>query len=212
MSRPSRLAPLWPRRPGEQSPAVAPVDLSGEIGAGLSDDMLLAGFGPGDPAAALEFVRRFQRTAFSVALGVVGDAGLAEDVAQQGLARAWRHATQYDAGRGSVRGWLIRIVHNLAVDTVRIRRPYPMDQQRLDSLIEAMIETPERHTLAGETSAKLRAALAALPAEQARAAVLSAPGLRRAGQVAVLLPTPVCCASTCSSTAYATALRSHSLD
>jgi hypothetical protein len=29
-----------------------------------------------------------------------------------------------------------------------------MDQQRLDSLIEAMIETPERHTLAGETSAK----------------------------------------------------------
>jgi hypothetical protein len=112
MSRPSRLAPLWPRRPGEQSPAVAPVDLGGEIGAGLSDDMLLAGFGPGDPAAALEFVRRFQRTAFSVALGVVGDAGLAEDVAQQGLARAWRHATQYDAGRGSVRGCLIRIVHN----------------------------------------------------------------------------------------------------
>jgi len=179
VSRPSRLAPLWPR------------DLGSELGAGLSDDMVLAGFGAGDPAAALEFVHRFQRTAFSVALGVVGDAGLAEDVAQQGLARAWRHATQYDAGRGSVRGWLIRIVHNLAVDTVRVRRPYPMDRHGLDSLIEAMTETPERHTLAGETSAKLRAALAALPAEQARAAVLSAVHGMTAREVAELEAIPL---------------------
>jgi hypothetical protein len=39
----------------------------------LPDDMLLAGLGAGDPQMALAFVRRFQRTAFGVALAIVGD-------------------------------------------------------------------------------------------------------------------------------------------
>lgn len=136
-------------------------------------------------------MRRFQRPAFSVALGVVGDAGLAEDVAQRGLARAWRQATWYVARRGSVRGWLIRIVHNPAVDTVRVRRPYPMDRQGLDPLIGAMTEDPERHSLTGETSAELRATLAALPTEQARAAVLSAVHGMTAREVAELEAIPL---------------------
>lgn len=136
-------------------------------------------------------MRRFQRPAFSVALGVDGDAGLAEDVAQQGLARTWRQATRYDARRGSVRGWLIRIVHNPAVDTVRVRRPYPMDRQGLDPLIGAMTEDPERHSLTGETSAELRATLAALPTEQARAAVLSAVHGMTAREVAELEAIPL---------------------
>jgi RNA polymerase sigma-70 factor (ECF subfamily) len=153
--------------------------------------MVLAGFGASDPAGALEFVHRFQRTAFGVALGVVGDAGLAEDVAQQGFERVWRQAGQYDARRGSVRSWLIRIVHNLAVDTVRVRRPYPMERQGLDELVGAMTETPERRTLAGETSTALRHALAALPAEQARAAVLSAVHGMTAREIAELEAVPL---------------------
>ncbi len=140
----------------------------------MPDDMLLAGLATGDPQLALAFVRRFQRTVYGVALAVVGDSGLAEDIAQQAFERAWRHAGVYDPRRGSVRTWLTRIVHNLAVDAVRVRRPAPVDPQDLIPLLAAMTEGPERRALAGETSAQLRKALAALPPEQARAVVLAA--------------------------------------
>jgi RNA polymerase sigma-70 factor (ECF subfamily) len=140
----------------------------------MPDDLLLAGLGAGDPQLALAFVRRFQRIVFGVALAVVGDSGLAEDVAQQAFERAWRHAGMYDPRRGSVRAWLTRIVHNLAVDAVRIRRPVPVDPQDLSRLLSIITESPEHRALAGETSSELRAALGALPPEQARAVVMAA--------------------------------------
>jgi RNA polymerase sigma-70 factor (ECF subfamily) len=69
---------------------------------------------------------------------------------------------------------LTRIVHNLAVDAVRVRRPAPVDPQDLIGLIAAITDTPEQLLLAGETSAELRTALAVLPPEQARAVVMAA--------------------------------------
>ncbi|MGH3781540.1 MAG: RNA polymerase sigma factor [Pseudonocardiaceae bacterium] len=138
------------------------------------DDMLLAGLGTGDPQLALAFVRRFKRTVFGVALSVVGDSGLAEDIAQQAFERAWRYAGLYDPRRGSVRTWLTRIVHNLAVDAVRVRRPAPVDPQDLLPLIAVITDTPEHRALARETSTELRMALATLPQEQARAVVMAA--------------------------------------
>src|SRR5690348_17808134 len=95
----------------------------------MSDDMLLAGLGAGDAQAAVAFVRRFQPMVFGVALAVVGDRGLAEDIAQQAFERAWRHAGLYNPRRGSVHTWLTRIVHNLAVDAARVRRPAPIDPE-----------------------------------------------------------------------------------
>src|SRR5947209_2870834 len=139
----------------------------------ISDDMLLAGLGAGDAQAAVAFVHRFQPMVFGVAVAVVGDHGLAEDIAQQAFERAWRHAALYDPRRGSVRTWLTRIVHNLAVDAARIRRPAPVDPQDLLPLIAAITDSPERRVLAREASMQLRVALAALPPEQARAVVMA---------------------------------------
>lgn len=138
-----------------------------------SDDMLLAGLGAGDAQAAVAFVRRFQPMVFGVAVAVVGDYDLAEDIAQQAFERAWRHAGLYDPRRGSVRTWLTRIVHNLAVDAARVRRPAPIDPQDLLPLIAALTDSPERRVLASEASMQLRVALAALPPEQARAIVMA---------------------------------------
>jgi RNA polymerase sigma factor (sigma-70 family) len=139
-----------------------------------SDDMLLAGLGAGDAQAAVAFVRRFQPMVFGVAFAVVGDRGLAEDIAQQAFERAWRHAGLYDPRRGSVRTWLTRIVHNLAVDAARVRRPAPIDPEDLLPLIAAITDSPERQALASEASTQLRTALATLPSEQARAVVMAA--------------------------------------
>lgn len=140
---------------------------------GLPDETLLAGLGMGDADIAVAFVRRFQQTVFGIAMAVLGDQRLAEDVAQSTFERAWRHAAMYDARRGSVGTWLRTIAHNLAVDVVRVRKPTPVNPAELIDMLDVIRETPERWALANEDSAELRAEVALLPREQARAVVMA---------------------------------------
>ncbi|KUJ70481.1 RNA polymerase subunit sigma-70 [Streptomyces albus subsp. albus] len=139
----------------------------------VPDETLLAGLATGDPEIAVAFVRRFQRLVYGVAVAVVGDAQLAEDVAQQTFERAWRHAQIYDPRRGSVRTWLRTIAHNLAIDAVRARKPTPVAPEDLDALLEIVSDTPEQRALADETAERMRQALAELPREQARALAMA---------------------------------------
>jgi RNA polymerase sigma factor (sigma-70 family) len=138
------------------------------------DDLLLAAMSTGDSEAALEFVRRFQRVVYGVAFAGLGDRGLAEDVAQQAFEHAWRQANLYDPRRGTVRAWLIGIARHLAVDTARVRRPTPVNPPELTNLVKAIADSAEHQVMIGETAAELAEALAELPAEQARAAVMAA--------------------------------------
>jgi RNA polymerase sigma-70 factor (ECF subfamily) len=155
------------------------------------DDLLLAAMGAGDPAAAKAFVSRFQRAVFGVAFATVGDVGLAEDVAQQAFEHAWRQAEAYDPRRGSVRTWLAGIAHNLAVDTIRIRRPVLVTPPDLADLIKAITASPEQDVLAEATRAELAEALAALPTEQSRAVVLAAVHGFTAREIAELEQIPI---------------------
>jgi RNA polymerase sigma factor (sigma-70 family) len=139
----------------------------------LPDETLLAGLGSGDADLAIAFVRRFQRIVFGAALTVIGDPGIAEDIAQQTFERAWRHAQVYDSRRGSVRAWLSTIAHNLAVDVVRARTSAPVDPDNLPALLTAMTDTPERYAVAHDNAARLRQALKGLPAGQARAVAMA---------------------------------------
>jgi RNA polymerase sigma factor (sigma-70 family) len=140
----------------------------------LTDEVLLAGLGAGDPDLAIAFVRRFQQLVFGVAVTVIGDRGAAEDIAQQAFERAWRHALVYDTRRGSVRGWLSTIAHNLAVDVIRARSAAPVDPADLSAVLTAVTdETPERSAVANESAAGLRRALAGLPTEQAKAVAMA---------------------------------------
>ncbi|MFI5975947.1 RNA polymerase sigma factor [Streptomyces sp. NPDC051452] len=139
----------------------------------LPDEALLSGLATGDPELAVIFVRRFQHRVFGVAVAVTGDRQLAEDVSQQTFERAWRHAQIYDSRRGSVTTWLTTIAHNLAIDAVRARRTEPMAPEDLEDLLGAVTATPEQYALADEASSQLRAALAGLPLEQARALMMA---------------------------------------
>ncbi|MDQ2729316.1 MAG: sigma-70 family RNA polymerase sigma factor [Actinomycetota bacterium] len=139
----------------------------------LPDETLLAGLGQGDDEITIAFVRRFQRHVYGVAFSVIGDARLAEDVAQQAFERAWRNANSYDPRRGSVGTWLRTMTRNLAIDNSRVRRPAPVDSDELLLQLSASAEGPERAVLAGESAEELRAALKQLPPEQARAVVLA---------------------------------------
>jgi RNA polymerase sigma-70 factor (ECF subfamily) len=144
----------------------------------MDDEILLAGLAAGQAEAGLAFVRRFQRQVFGVALAVVGDAGVAEDVAQQTFERAWRKAATFDSQRGTVGSWLTRIAHNLAIDAVRSRRPTPIEPDDLVRLLgpsshQSASQEPEAQSLRSEATAELRQAIRALPPEQARAVVMA---------------------------------------
>ena len=65
----------------------------------------------------------YKTMTFALALRITGDAALAEDVVQDAFVGAWRNAARYEPGRGSVKTWLLSIVHHRAIDATRRRRP-----------------------------------------------------------------------------------------
>jgi RNA polymerase sigma-70 factor (ECF subfamily) len=134
-----------------------------------SDEALIAGMAAGDAYALATFVRRYHARVYGLALRVVDDSGLAEEIAQDAFMRAWRYAATYDARRGRVGTWLLTITRNLSVDAARLRRDFPVDPERL--LVTQTTEVDEPRYGGDE---RLRAGLRALPAEQARPIVLSA--------------------------------------
>ena len=63
---------------------------------GVCDQDLLGGFAIGDANAGAAFVERFQGRVYGMAINLIGDRGLAEDVSRKAFVRAWRRADTYD--------------------------------------------------------------------------------------------------------------------
>lgn len=139
----------------------------------MTDDALLAGLSAGAPDVGLAFVRRFQRQIYGVALAVVGDPTLAEDVAQQAFIRAWKAAPAFDPRRGSVKTWLTTITHNLAIDATRVRKATPLDPSDLVRIMGAGADEPHTWSEREESAGELRRAIGELPPEQGRAIVMA---------------------------------------
>jgi RNA polymerase sigma factor (sigma-70 family) len=154
----------------------------------LSEEALLAGLAAGDPDAAAGFVRRFQGRVYGVTFTILGDRHAAEDAAQETFVRAWRHAGTYDARRGRVSTWLLRIARNVALDRARLTRAQPLDPD----LIAAQLEHVEGDEAMGPDERRhLRGLLAELPAEQRRAIVLATYFGRTAKEISELDGVPL---------------------
>ncbi len=141
----------------------------------LSDEGLLAGMAVGDQAAAVKFVRRYQRRIFGLAYSMTGDAGVAEDVSQEAMIRVWKHAPVFDPRRGSVASWVLTITRNLTIDALRLRRAVPTDP---DDFVAAALQSneydPEDAPRRADVREIVRRGLDTLPPEQRRAVVLAA--------------------------------------
>jgi RNA polymerase sigma-70 factor (ECF subfamily) len=162
-----------------------------------SDDALLAGLGAGDGDAAVAFVRRFQHRVYGLALGILGDQGIAQDVAQESFVRAWRHASTYDARRGPVITWLLAITRNASIDALRVRRPEPIDPASIAALQLPSAEPhPDAVAVLSDETAKLRVALQVLPDEQRRAVLLASYLGRTAREVGEIEGIPLGTAKT----------------
>ena len=140
----------------------------------VTDEALLAGIAVGDDHALLLFVRRYQRRLFGLALGILADPGIAEDVTQEAFIRILRHAAVFDARRGSVATWTLTITRNLAIDALRIHRAIPVSpDHRIFTGLVSDATSPEDATERSDAAIPLRKALARLPQDQRRAVLLA---------------------------------------
>jgi RNA polymerase sigma factor (sigma-70 family) len=141
----------------------------------LPDEALIAGMAAGDEQAGLTFIKRHERRVFGIALAITTNRSLAEEVSQEAMLRAWRHAGAFDAMRAPATAWLSTITRNLAIDALRLQRSVPVDPD--DALWLRLGDdgaAPEDHAVHADVLEHVRFALRSLPAEQRRALVRSA--------------------------------------
>jgi RNA polymerase sigma-70 factor (ECF subfamily) len=138
-----------------------------------SDEALLAGLAGGDPDAAVAFVRRYQRRVYGLAVSLLGDRHLADDIAQEAMLRAWRHAGAFDPRRGSVTTWLLTITRNLAIDALRAARVTPVADEVLLTALPVAGDLPGDASVSADELRRVARALDAMPVEQRRALLLA---------------------------------------
>lgn len=158
-----------------------------------SDEALLAGFATGDPRTAAAFVRRFQGRVYGLAMTIVRQPAIAEEVAQETFVRAYRHAGNYDARKGRVSTWLLSIARNLAIDVTRMKRLDPVDPEVIAAELSIESQTPgaDEMGLQPDERAQLRSAISDLPEDQRRALVLATYMGRTAREISVLDDVPL---------------------
>ena len=133
------------------------------------DEDLVRRVGQGDPAAIQAMVTRKLPRMLALAQRMLGDAGEAEDVAQDAMLRAWKQAPLWQPGKARFDTWLHRVGLNLCYDRLRKRREVPTATapDRPDPG-----PAPDRGLLAAQLGSRVNRALANLPERQREAIVL----------------------------------------
>src|SRR5256886_6429283 len=93
-----------------------------------------------DEALIRSLYEEHGRSLLAYATRLTGDRAAAEDVVQETLLRAWKHAEAMVNQRGSVRGWLLTVARNIITDRARARASRPTE----------VAETPGTGPVAGD--------------------------------------------------------------
>ena len=159
------------------------------------DRDLVLRIGTGDQEAFRGLFGRYAPSAKALALRVVRQSNLAEEIVQEAFMALWKNPDGYDQQRGSVKSWLMGTVHHRAVDLVRREEAHRRRAER--SIPEAMETEPDpaeqvvEEVGAPEEREAVRAALGALPAEQRQVIELMYFGGRSQSQIAAELGLPL---------------------
>jgi RNA polymerase sigma-70 factor, ECF subfamily len=134
----------------------------------LADEDLLTLIERGDADAFEVIYERHSRVAFSLAFRLLGDRPSAEDLVQDAFLAVWRGAGSYSSTRGSVRNWLLSILHNRGVDRLRTLAAMTRRQEALEQAELRRPDEPDAAALGiGQALAgSVREELSTLPGEQ----------------------------------------------
>ena len=159
----------------------------------LADEDVMQLVRRGDARAFEVIYERHSAAAFSLAYRMMGTRAGAEDVTQDAFLSLWRSGARYDRARGSVRTWVLGIVHHRAIDA--LRRATVHDRRRAsDEGIEERFEARERTDVEAarrEEAGTVRGALSSLPADQSQVIELAYFGGFTHTEIADMLDAPV---------------------
>jgi RNA polymerase sigma-70 factor, ECF subfamily len=159
----------------------------------LADEDLMQLMRRGDPRAFEAVYERHSGAAFSLAYRMVGRGNVAEDVVQEAFLSIWRSGARYERARGSVRTWVLGIVHHRAIDQLR-RSSVHSKRRASDEGIEDRIESGERtdvEVARRDEAQAIRTAMESLPPEQSHVIELAYFGGFTHTEIADILETPV---------------------
>lgn len=106
----------------------------------MSTKPMMRRFRNGDPTAVRELYRRYANPVFSLAFGVLGDRGLAEEAVQQTFLQAWRGASRFNVDKDPT-PWLYTIARRVTVDLYRREKRHESD--RIDTEMAVLGESFE---------------------------------------------------------------------
>ena len=150
---------------------------------GPPESEIIARAKAGDHEAFRVLVERYQGRAYRLALRIMGDEELAQDVVQEAFLKAYGSLGRFE-GRSKFYTWLYRLVFNLCIDTKRRDRSLGQvewsEEQALDVAPEAAAAgigdpggaTPSRELERKELRELMTRAIEALPEDARRTLVL----------------------------------------
>jgi RNA polymerase sigma-70 factor (ECF subfamily) len=127
----------------------------------------------GDQAALEALYDRYASLVMGIALKIIGDQVVAEDILQETFWRVWQSANTYQSQLGPFTGWLFRIARNLAIDAYRRRNVRPQAILSVDDGEPILDQTSDPDVDVAEQ------AQSSLMNRQLRRAVASLPGAQR---------------------------------
>ena len=159
----------------------------------LADEDLMQLVRRADPDAFAVVYERHSGSAYALAYRMTGTRGAAEDVTQEAFISVWRSGARFDRNRGSVRSWVLGIVHHRAIDA--LRRGKVRDRPRVeDENAAEKLEAPENTELEvarRDEAATVRRAMEVLPSEQVQVIELAYFGGFTHTEIAEMLATPI---------------------
>jgi RNA polymerase sigma-70 factor, ECF subfamily len=140
----------------------------------LADEDLISLVEARDAQAFATLYDRHTRAAYSLAYRMMGERQAAEDILQEAFLKVWRNASSYRPQRGSVRTWVLSIVHNRSIDQLR----HLGSRRRMQEQVEASSPTTQSseafaHSWANTQREQVREALKSLPEEQLKVVELA---------------------------------------
>jgi len=158
----------------------------------VADEELIGRVREGDAVAFEVILDRHGAAAFSLAYRMCGRRAAAEDVVQEAFLSIWRSGMRYERSRGSVRGWVLGVVRNKAVDAFRREAVKSGRDVHDDTAAERLPggERTDTEVERRDDAERVRGALGGLPTDQRRVIELAYFGGFTHNQIAELLELP----------------------
>jgi RNA polymerase sigma-70 factor (ECF subfamily) len=136
-----------------------------------AERVLVERLSAGDETALADLYDRYASFVYGLAVRMLVDRQIAEDVTQEVFVFVWEHPGRIDPGRGTLRGFLGTLTHRRAVDAIRREQARRRREARVAPAED--VDDFSEAVLRADTAGRVRRAVEALPDQQRRALELA---------------------------------------